>query len=55
MMENNDDDYDLDDILQGVSNTLTVTMDLLLFPNYVNLFTIHLLRRIYAERKQKKK
>lgn len=55
MVENDDNDYDVDDIVQGVSNTLTITVDLLLFPNYVNLFTIHLLRRIYAERKQKKK
>ncbi len=49
------DDYDLHDYIQGISNILTIGLDLLLLPGSINLVTIHLMRQVYAEKKQRKK
>jgi len=51
----NDDDYDLGDFVQGISTTLSIGINLLIFPGFINLATIQLLRQIYAEKIQRKK
>jgi len=51
----NDDDYDFDDFVQGIYTTLTIGIDLLLFPGFINLATIHLMRQVYAEERHKRK
>jgi hypothetical protein len=52
---NDDDDYDLDDFVQGISTTLTIGIDLILLPGFINLATIHLMRQVYAEKRHRKK
>jgi hypothetical protein len=50
-----DDGYEFDDYIQGISNTLTIGLDLLLFPSCIYLVTMHLIRQANAEKRQKKK
>jgi hypothetical protein len=57
MFDNNtsDDDYDLEDFIEGIPNMLTIGLDLVLLPGYFNVVTIHLMRQVYAEKRQEKK
>jgi hypothetical protein len=57
MFDNNtsDDDYDLEDFIEGIPNMLTIGLHLVLLPGYFNAVTIHLMRQVYAEKRQEKK
>jgi len=54
-MDFNNDDDDLDEIFQGISDMIIIGLDLLLLPSSINFVTIYLMRQIYAEKRQKKK
>jgi hypothetical protein len=55
MDDSGNDDYNLDDFVRGISNALAVGFDLILLPGFINLFTVHLMRQVYAEKRQQKK
>jgi hypothetical protein len=49
------DDYNFDELFEGIWDITTIGFSLLLLPSTINFVTIHLLRRDYAEKRQKKK
>ena len=50
-----DNEYDLEDFIEGIPNMVTIGLHLILLPGFINLSTIHLMRQVYAEKRQKKK
>lgn len=53
--DQHDEEYELEDFLEELSTMATMGLHLLILPGSINLVTIHLMRKIYAERRQKKK
>lgn len=49
------DDYNFDELLQGTLNYITIGLGLLILPGSLNLIAIHLMRQVYAEKRQQKK
>lgn len=45
----------MEDLIQGLTDVITLGFDLLFIPGFANLVTIHLIRQIHGEQRENKK